>query len=108
MDLDQHPGKKIKWIIDNFEKGNSAEFARKVALSGSTVKAYIDENTKPGYDAIQSILRVYPLINLHWFILNQGPIQRELQDNELDIMEENHRLREGIKSLYAVYVEGNN
>ncbi|KOF02702.1 hypothetical protein [Roseivirga seohaensis] len=108
MDLDQHPGKKIKWIIDNYEKGNSAEFARKVALSGPTVKSYIDEKTKPGYDALQSILRVYPQINLHWFILNQGPIQRELQDNELDILEENHRLREGIKSLYAVYVEGNN
>ncbi|MFT6214053.1 MAG: hypothetical protein ACJAS3_000442 [Roseivirga sp.] len=106
MELDQHPGKKIRWIIDTYEKGNTAEFARKVFLSGPTVKSYLDEKTKPGYDAVQSILRVYSQVNLNWFILNQGPIRRDLSDDELDILEENHRLREGIKELYQAYVEG--
>lgn len=107
MDLDQHPGKKIKWIIEHFENGNTAAFARKVFLTAPTVDAYIKENTKPGYDAVQNILRAYPEINIHWFILNQGPIKRELSDTELDALEENHRLRKGIQDLYELYVEGN-
>jgi len=106
MDLDQHPGKKIQWIIDHYEKGNKAAFARRVSLKGPTIDSYINEKTKPGYDAVKNILRAYPEINIEWFILNQGPKKRELSDTELDALEENHRLRRGISDLYQLYVEG--
>ncbi len=63
--------KNIGRLIYELEKGNKAEFSRKIGVEHTTVNNWV-EATSISSKNLESIKKVYPTVNLNWLIANEG------------------------------------
>lgn len=100
---------RIGQVIDHFEKGSQASFARKVGIrTGSIGDIMGKRQAKPGYDILTKIVAAYPELRADWLLIGRGemlhaaptvmmepPLVLQFDQSEVDarFLEEVYRLR---------------
>jgi hypothetical protein len=64
---------KIVAIIEHFEKGNRASFAKKIGISTTTLHNYLGpRGSDPTCKILNRIIVAYPSVRLNWLIKDEG------------------------------------
>ncbi|MGI4738486.1 MAG: hypothetical protein ACRYG7_25235 [Janthinobacterium lividum] len=68
-------------IVDIFEKGKKAAFARKAGISPQGAQEILaGRKGDPSFKVLVKILESYPSIDANWLVLGQGSMYREVPD----------------------------
>lgn len=72
--MSQEPvNKRVKYLIDDYEKRSQKYFAEKIGISASAVSSLFSKRgNKPGLDMLQKIAIAYPEISLDWLLVGRG------------------------------------
>lgn len=74
---------RLNFIVDNFEGGKKAAFARKVGMSPQGVQEILaGRKGDPSFKVLVKILESYPQVRIDWLVLGQGPMLRSATDAE--------------------------
>lgn len=79
--------KRIKYIIDDYEKCSQKFFAEKIGVSQSAISSLFSQReNKPGLDMLQKIAIAYPELSLDWLLIGRGSMF-QIRDANPDITE---------------------
>lgn len=72
---------RLNLIVDTFEKGKKAAFARKAGMSPQGAQEILaGRKGDPSFKVLVKILESYPSIDANWLVLGQGSMYREVPD----------------------------
>jgi transcriptional regulator with XRE-family HTH domain len=78
---------RLNILVDSFEKGKKAAFARKVGISPQAAQEILaGRQSEPSFRVLVKILESYPQVCSDWLVLGQGPM---LRDRNVQLAESN-------------------
>lgn len=72
----QEWGKRFRWIVETYEKGNRSALARKIGVSPQGAADLCTGKSVPGGDTLQATLQAYPRLSAEWLVLDKKPRER--------------------------------
>jgi hypothetical protein len=64
---------RLNFIVDTFEKGNQADFARRIGVrSGVVGDMFGKRRNKPSFDVLGKIASAYPQLRVEWLLTGEG------------------------------------
>ena len=74
MLIDESPVyQRLNFIVDSFEKGNQADFARRIGVrSGVVGDMFGKRRNKPSFDVLSKIVSAYPQLRVEWLLTGEG------------------------------------
>ncbi|UHG90083.1 helix-turn-helix domain-containing protein [Spirosoma oryzicola] len=76
----QTVGQRFAALISELKMSNNS-FAKSIGKSSTTINYIVDEKNKPGFDVLETILRVYPNVNPNWLMNGEGNIFRDKEQS---------------------------
>jgi transcriptional regulator with XRE-family HTH domain len=81
-DSQQSVNDRLVIMVDYFEKGKKAAFARKADISPQAAQEILaGRRSEPSFKVLVRILQAYPQVHADWLVLGKGPM---LQDASVD------------------------
>lgn len=72
-------------VVDAFEKGKKAAFARKAGISPQGAQELLaGRRGEPSFKVLVKILESYPQVRIEWLVLGKGPMLKEGMGTDLD------------------------
>ncbi|MBD2769668.1 helix-turn-helix domain-containing protein [Hymenobacter sp. BT664] len=69
---------RLNLLVDTFEKGKKAPFARKIGVSAQAVQEMLmGRKSDPSFKVLVRILEEYPSVSSDWLVLGQGQMLRD-------------------------------
>lgn len=66
---------RLNLLVDTYEKGKKAAFARKVGISPQAVQEMLSgRQSDPSYKVLVKILESYPQVRIEWLVMGSGEI----------------------------------
>ena len=74
---------RLNFLVETFEKGKKASFARKIGISPQGVQELLaGRKGDPSFKVLVKILESYPQVCADWLVLGNGPMLKEKQATE--------------------------
>ncbi|MCP4352613.1 MAG: helix-turn-helix transcriptional regulator [Desulfobacterales bacterium] len=78
---------RLNKLVDEFENGNAAAFARKAKIMSGTLNNYL-KGRKPSVDSLINICNAYK-VDLNWLIIGSDEMLRKINNSKDEILKEN-------------------
>ena len=103
MNLNNHPNKRIEWVVNEFYGGKYSRLAKKLNVAPATISQILHGGAYPSWKVFVGILELHPEISPDWFLHDRGAKLRYPDSNDhRAVMEQNQRFRQRIEELYEV------